>query len=191
MGGGGGNTGGSTTATTQMHPIVEPAYGGAVDATKLIQRELPIWQFMKFNPALTASIQPMQQEAMKAAIYSTQTPSGLSALFDMANPINMISSNMMNLAQPNNALSQVYQRLGYNPMQPPTPMTTGQQLANAMPALPSGELFPGMGRINPGQATQGGNMITTIPPVEGMQVSNPFGRRDMMEQQIRGDLYSR
>lgn len=187
MAGGGG--GGQTQATTNLHPSVVPAFGGAASATQRVQNMLPIQHFLNFNPSLTAGISPMQQEAMKAAIYSTQTPSGLSALFGMANPINMISSNMMNLAQPNNALSQVYQRLGYNPMQTPNPMTSGAQLANAMPALPSGELFPGMGRINPGQATQGVSMITSNPPVHNMLGSDIQGRRDLIEGQIKGDLY--
>ena len=186
MGGGGG---GSTVANTNLHPSVVPAFNNASWATQQIQNQLPITQFTNFNPALTAGIAPMQQEAMKAAIYSTQTPSGLSALFGMANPINMISSSMMNLAQPNPAMNQFYERLGFNPVFTPNPMHSGHALANAMPTLPSGELFPGMGRINPGQATQGVSMITSNPPIEGMRGSNIQGRRDFIESQIRGDLY--
>jgi hypothetical protein len=187
MGGGGG---GSTVANTNLHPSVVPAFGGAASATNRVQQLLPIEHFTNFNPALTAGIAPLQQQAMRAAIHSTQTPSGLSALFGMANPLNMITSSMMQAAQPNNALGEIYGRLGFQPPAMPSPMYTGQAIQNAMPALPSGELFPGMGAVNPGLVSQGVNMITSNPPVEGMRGSNIQGRRDFIESQIRGDMYS-
>jgi hypothetical protein len=187
MAGGGG--GGSTVANTNLHPSVVPAFQTAAAATQGVQNKIPVGFFTTWAPNLTAGIAPMQQQAMRAAIHSTQTPSGLSALFGMANPLNMITSSMMNMAQPNDALGQVYQRLGFQSPAMPSPMHSGQQIANAMPSMPSGELFPGMGAINPGQATQGVPLIQTMPIPSTLDSFNPLLHRDAAESQINAGLY--